>query len=369
VIRTALESLGAVVLLTFAAAQQSAPPPISDSGSQTACAVRADVESLLSRSEAAYRSRDSQVGFALLQKAFEQATANRCIGLRAEAMRRLAIADSFNLRYDDAERKLREVLPIFRELGDRAAEGQTLNQLGGVLVLSARGGEGVAPLMEARAIARSLNDTQGLLTIYDNLFYGMPAGAEKDALRVEALQFMRSTPEGRAFECNVLHQWGDELFTQDKYGRAFTTITEAASCFDEVHDVGRLGRAYVSLGRVYRAHGRLDAALEQYTKALTLQQSVDDRLAAIQSLNAIGVTLGFLGRYGEALERLQEALGIAQRIGSERNIQFLGATSPRWSSISDDTGKRPTSWSVRLQRRRWRSSPRGWPIWPARISA
>jgi tetratricopeptide (TPR) repeat protein len=336
VIRTAFELLGAVILLTLAiaaspaararaAGQQSPSAAAVVPNGHTACSVRADVESLLSRSEAAYRSRDSQSGFALLRQAFDQAATNGCVGLRAEALRRLALADSFNLRYDDAERKLREVLPIFRALGDRVGEGQTLSQLGSVLVLSGRGRDGVAPLMEARGIATSLNDTQGLLNVYDNLLYAMAPGSEKDALRVEALQFMRSTTAGRAFECNVLHQWGDELFSQDKYGRAFTTLTEAASCFEEVQDVGRLGRAYVSLGRVYRAHGRLDAALEQYTQALTLQQSVDDRVAAIQSLNAIGVTLGFLGRYDEALARLQEALGIAQRIGSERNIQFLGA--------------------------------------------
>jgi tetratricopeptide (TPR) repeat protein len=349
VIRTAFESIGAVILLTLAlvassvstmpaADHQSSSPATAAavSSSQTTCPVRTEVESLLSRSEAAYRTRDFQRGFGLLQQAFEQATAKGCIGLRAEALRRLAIADSFNLRYDDAEQKLREVLPVFRELGDRVAEGQTLTQLGGVLVLSGRGVESVAPLMEARAIAKSLNDSLGLLTIYDNLLYGMPPGVEKDALRAEALQFMRSVPAGRAFECNVLHQWGDELFSQDKYGRAFTTITEAATCFEEVHDDGRLGRAYVSLGRVYRAHGRLDAALEQYTKALTLQQAVGDRLAAIQSLNAIGVTLGFIGRYDEALERLQEALGIARRIGSERNIQFLGANI---ASLEIDLGR------------------------------
>jgi tetratricopeptide (TPR) repeat protein len=339
VIGTALASIGAVSVLTLALAASSVSSspvasrqtpsassvPAQSPISQSACSTRADLEALLARSEAAYNARDSQRGFALLQQAFEQATANGCIALRSEALRRLAIADSFNLRYAAAEQKLREVLPIFRQLGDRAAEGQTLTQLGGVILLSGRSRESVAPLMEARAIAKSLGDTQGLLPIYDNLVYAMAPGPDKDALRSEALQFMRSVPAGRAFECNVLHQWGDELFMQDKYGVAFTTLTEAAGCFEEVHDVSRLGRTYVSLGRVYRAHGRLDAALEQYTKALGLQQAAGDQVAAIQSLNAIGVTLGFVGRYDEALERLREALGIARRIGSERNIPFLGA--------------------------------------------
>ncbi len=105
--------------------------------------------------------------------------------------------------------------------------------------------------------------------------------------------------------------------------QAFRTITDAAACFAEVGDESRLGRAYVSLGRVYRAHGRLDLALEQYTRALALQQAAGDRLAAVQSLNAIAVTYGYMGRYDEALVRLNEALDLARALRSDRNIDFL----------------------------------------------
>ncbi len=130
-------------------------------------------------------------------------------------------------------------------------------------------------------------------------------------------------PSSRSAECSLLHQWGDEQFVLGRYDAAFRTITEAAACFEEVGDSSRLGRAYVSLGRVYRAHGRLDLALEQYTHALELQQAAGDRLAAVQSLNAIAVTYGYMGRYDEALARLNEALDLARAIRSDRNVDFL----------------------------------------------
>ena len=99
-------------------------------------------------------------------------------------------------------------------------------------------------------------------------------------------------------------------------------LQDAVRCFEEAGTPGQIGRAYVSLGRVYRAHGRLAEALEQYARAVAMQQGGDDRLAAVQSLNAIGVTLGYMGRYGEGLERLQEALGIARRMRSQRTVRF-----------------------------------------------
>ena len=76
---------------------------------------------------------------------------------------------------------------------------------------------------------------------------------------------------------------------------------------------------------MYRAHGRLDLALEQYNRALALQQAAGDRLAAVQSLNAVAVTYGYMGQSEEALARLNDALALARDLGSQRNIDFLRA--------------------------------------------
>ncbi len=322
--RTALASVGAVLVfvvtsaLCASAAQRAATqPPI--------CSARGALDDLLARSADAYSTRDGVQGLRLLRQAFDLATANACVLERAEALRRLALADDFALKYDDARQKLDEAAAVFRQFGVALGEAQALTQTGSAFIGSGRSREAVAPLTRALALARTIGDPQLLRSIYENLAYSVEPGPEKDRLREEALAFVRSTPGFRASECNLLHQWGDEQFLLGRYDAAFRTITDAAACFAQVGDQSRLGRVYVSLGRVYRAHGRLDLALEQYNRALSLQQAAGDRLAAVQSLNAVAVTYGYMGQSEEALARLNDALALARDLGSQRNVDFLRA--------------------------------------------
>ncbi len=288
-----------------------------------ACSSRAALDDRLARSADAYRTRDADLGLSLLRQAFDQATEDGCVLERAEALRRLALADSFALRYDEARQKLDEAAAVFRQFGVALSEAQSLTQLGYAFIGSGRQREAQAPLQRALALARPIGNPELQRDIYETLAYALEPGPDKDRLRTEALAFVRSTPGSRSAECNLLHQWGDEQFVSGRYDAAFRTITEAAACFEEVGDSSRLGRAYVSLGRVYRAHGRLDLALEQYTHALELQQTAGDRLAAVQSLNAIAVTYAYMGHPEEALARLNEALDLARAIRSDRNVEFL----------------------------------------------
>jgi CHAT domain-containing protein/tetratricopeptide (TPR) repeat protein len=325
VIRTALDAVGAVLslVLTLAAAPSTHAPARPLQFPSPPCTSRAALDDLLARSASAYNARDAVQGFALLRQAFDRATVDDCVLERAEALRRLAIADDFVLRFDDARQKLSEAAAIFHRFGATLGEAQSLTQMGAAFVGGGRPREAEAPLLQALALARTLGNPRLLATIYENLAYALEPSVEKERLRLEALAFVRSTPGARAAECSLLHQWGDEQFVLGRYDAAFRTITDAASCFEQVGDRGRLGRTYVSLGRVYRAHGRLDLALEQYNRALTLQQAAGDRLAAVQSLNAIAVTHGYMGRPEAALARLDEALALARELRSDRHIDFV----------------------------------------------
>jgi CHAT domain-containing protein/tetratricopeptide (TPR) repeat protein len=322
VIRSAFGAVGAVRLLIFALAFH-APAESAGASQPPVCTSRVTVENRLARSADAFRARDTVLGLSLLREAFDQASADGCVLERAEALRRLALADTFALRYDEARHKLDEAAAVFRQFGVALGEAQSLTQIGFAFIGSGRPREAEAPLQRALGLARTIGNPELQRDIYENLAYSLEPGPEKDRLRAEAMAFVRSTPGSRHSECNLLHQWGDEQFLSGRYAAAFQTITEAAACFKEVGDSSRLGRAYVSLGRVYRAHGRLDFALDQYKHALELQQAAGDRLAAVQSLNAIAVTYGYMGRQEEALARLNEALDLARAIGSDRNVEFL----------------------------------------------
>jgi CHAT domain-containing protein len=335
VIRTAQQVVSAVrfilgFLLTCHAAvglsgADLAPPAVAQAQvlPQPPCPSADILDNLLRRSYEAYSGRDAAQGLTLLRQAFDRATADKCPIERAEALRRLALSDRFFRRVDEAGKKLDEALVVFRQYGVTNAAAQTLAQMGIWLVADGQKQEAIAPLQQAHALAQTLGNTDLSASIYEHLMYALPASAEKDRLRVEALALSRTTPSLRRTECTVLHEWGDEQFERGRYDLAFETIKTTVACFEQVDDKGRLGRAYVSLGRVYRAHGRLDMALEQYERALGLQRGTGDELSAVQSLNALAVTYGYLGRHDEALQRFDEALALARQIGSERTVDVL----------------------------------------------
>ncbi|MEO7274531.1 MAG: CHAT domain-containing protein, partial [Vicinamibacterales bacterium] len=70
-------------------------------------------------------------------------------------------------------------------------------------------------------------------------------------------------------------------------------------------------------------HGRLDLALAQHEHALAVQQREPPALHTIQTVNAIAVTLGLMGRYPEAIARLREGLALADQLRSTTYEQFL----------------------------------------------
>jgi CHAT domain-containing protein/tetratricopeptide (TPR) repeat protein len=298
-------------------------PPAPAATQSAACAAAAEIDDLLERSAAAYRRRDESEGLALLEKAFARADPGACEDRRAEALMRLALDDSYNSRYIAAMPKLREAAAIYERRGDRDRLAEALIRLGNALVIEGRPADALVELERARGIVDPVANRAAMLRLLSNMIYAAPEGPEKDRLRVEATAYARAGSDGRALECGIAHQWGDALFLATRFADALARISEAVQCFESTGNLSLAGRAYVSLGRVYRAHGRLDAALDQYARAVALQQDGSDRLAEVQSINAIGVTLFALGRYDESSERMQEAIAIARSVGSQRAVQFL----------------------------------------------
>jgi CHAT domain-containing protein/tetratricopeptide (TPR) repeat protein len=287
------------------------------------CPEAERIDRLLSQSAQAFAARDSVRGMALLREAFGLTETAGCEVQHAEALLRLGIGDVYELRLGDAVVKFRAAAATFQRYDQAARESEALIQLGNALINDGKHADAVPPLLRARELAQKRGDVRMQLRLLPNLAYSLGEGPEKERFRSEGLAFARATPGGRFAECPILHEWGDQLFSDDRFSDAFPKLLDAVRCFEDVGDASQIGRAYVSLGRVYRAHGRLAEALEQYARAVAMQQNDSDRLAEVQSINAIGVTLGFMGRDIEGLERLQEALGIARRVRSERTVLFL----------------------------------------------
>jgi CHAT domain-containing protein/tetratricopeptide (TPR) repeat protein len=149
---------------------------------------------------------------------------------------------------------------------------------------------------------------------------------EAEALEKRALEIARQLKDV-LLQAKILHQMGDGFFMRGIFDEAEGYYSQAAALYEALGPGGRSGLAGVltSQGRVQRAHGHSEKALELYTRALKLQQEDHDRPGAIQSTNAIAVAWEQLGDHTKAISYYQQALGMARETGSPRMITFATA--------------------------------------------
>jgi CHAT domain-containing protein/Flp pilus assembly protein TadD len=129
----------------------------------------------------------------------------------------------------------------------------------------------------------------------------------------------------RDVEARVLHNWGDTQFNAGQYEDALSKLERAAALFQELDLRVSLGTVFNSLGRLYRAHGRLDEALRFQMKALALHEASGNSLMHIQSLNAVAAVDAMLGRTADARSFYEQALALAEKSESPRVQDFLRA--------------------------------------------
>ena len=135
----------------------------------------------------------------------------------------------------------------------------------------------------------------------------------------------REPPAIWTLEGVALHRFGDRLFNVGRYEQSLELLTRAAAAFEAAKAPVDLGTVYNSIGRVYRAHGRLDEALKYQKAALELHRKGGDRFALLQSLNAVAVVyqrLDDLDRgaslSGGGARRCRVAAGHARRVARRR---------------------------------------------------
>ena len=140
---------------------------------------------------------------------------------------------------------------------------------------------------------------------------------------------------------DLLHAWSDVLFAGGQLTDAMLKLDLAIGFYEEAGDDARRGlsRALTSLGRIHRAHGHLDEALEAYRRALEIQEAVGDRIGVIQSLNAIATVHTGRGQSREARRWLDRAFELAQQTGSPLVINFVAGSLAHNLIQTDDPAR------------------------------
>ncbi|MEV6843922.1 tetratricopeptide repeat protein [Actinoplanes sp. NPDC051411] len=126
-----------------------------------------------------------------------------------------------------------------------------------------------------------------------------------------------------------LNALGNLYQTRGRFRDALEVFTEALAIADTLDDAGSRLRIRLNMAGLLRDEGETEAATELFTRAASeaeLGDNLDDQCAAAEGL---GDCHRRWGDYREALARAEEALGLARRSGSEQTVS-IALKLARW---------------------------------------
>ncbi|WP_234406612.1 CHAT domain-containing protein [Limnothrix sp. PR1529] len=233
----------------------------------------------------------------------------------------------------------REALPLFQKAHelyrlaqDRAGEGTTLNNIGGVYYSLGQYPQAMEQYRQALAIRKEVGDRAGEGATLNNIggIY-QSLGQYPQALEQyrQALAILKEVGD-RAGEGATLNNIGAVYRDLGQYPQALEQYRQALVIVKEVGDRAGEGATLNNIGGIYQSLGQYPQALEQYRQALAIVKEVGDRTGEGATLNNIGAVYRSLGQYPQALEHYRQALAIRKEVGDRagegttlNNIAFV----------------------------------------------
>lgn len=218
---------------------------------------------------------------------------------------------------DAALAAFNQALEIYREIGDRFGEANTLLGIALAYDFSGQYARAADAYQQTLELQRALGQCFGVrLTLvslgsaYQRLSdYPRAASYFEEAL---ALARVQGDPAGIASTLNHLGQ------TRSATGR----YTEAAQIFEEALDnavaANEVDSAYSALNNlatVYTQIGRYAEALEKLELARTISRALEDRAGEAVILNNMAQVYERQGQYAQARELLEETLRVKRELG------------------------------------------------------
>ena len=220
----------------------------------------------------------------------------------------LAMLFQFLDRWSAAAAAYARALELSRESGDRAGEGQTLNNLGNVYLSQRRWAEAFAAFEAVLAIRRASGDRVGESQTLNNLgIVYQSQGRWAEAIDTfQAALAIRREFGNRVGEDHTLNNLGGVYQSQGRWAEAIDTFQAALAIRREFGNRVGEGHTLNNLGVVYQCQGRLAEAIVAFEADLAICRESGDRLGE-------GLTLGNLALLWEAQGKTTEAVSFARQ--------------------------------------------------------
>ncbi len=321
---TLLVVAGSLWLAPTPAAQRPASPPASS------------YAALMAEGQKAYGARQWSAAATAFQAMVDLARAEHNELWTARGLLGLGRVAYHQARYADARAALREAVDIARRLGAFLETAMAEDSLGALDEVSGGAKPDAAGHYERAAAAYDAAGNAAAKAQATFNALRVSNGSLEDSLpSLEALYQAATALGDRQLTGAVLHLWGDRLFAGGAYEAAIEKLDQAISILQQDPPGQELATTYTSLGRLYRLHGQLQAALALQLKALAINEKQGSAIALVQSLNAVAVTYESVGDIARAQAYYERALALANTAASPAVRSFVRAN---YGSLLASTG-------------------------------
>jgi tetratricopeptide (TPR) repeat protein len=124
-------------------------------------------------------------------------------------------------------------------------------------------------------------------------------------------------PVPRLTEARLLAVLGSVYNTNQDWQSAIDCFEQATSAGDVVMDLRRLSLLYGELSRAHQELGQLNQAAQHAQRALTIYETLNDRLSLARSENNLGLLHFKRGDLSQALEHVGRSLALFEEAGVE----------------------------------------------------
>ena len=251
--------------------------------------------------------------------------------------------------YEAAVAEQELALTLAREANDRKWEANALHALGSIAQFQGDFPKSAGYHRQALEIRREIGDRHGEARSLQSLGAIIPELGEgwEEVLQVqqEALEIFREVGD-RRFECSMLGNVGCTFSEVNRFSEAIDYLEQAAEIGRELGDLVAEAYPLMNLGNTYAIVGRVRQAKTSFARALASFAEAGIRSGELATNEHLGRVLLTFGDYDAARRHLDAALTLAvetQAQAKEHRIEILLAKLLR------RTNKRREAWE-RLDR-------------------
>ena len=215
-----------------------------------------------------------------------------------------------------------QALPILQEVGDRAGEARTLNNIGVVYRRSGQPQKALAFYEQALHISREVGDRAGEARTLNNIavIYRRIGQPQKALSSYEqALPILQEVGD-RAGVATTLNGLGAIYESIGQPQQTLLLLEQALHISREVGDREGVATTLNNIGAVYDNIGQPQQALSFLEQALPISREVGDHAGEAITLNNIGLAYHNIGQPQQALSFLEQALPLSRKVGDRESV-------------------------------------------------